>query len=427
MLFLDSTAQVSIPRRKINSFSHYMGHRKLTADFIFNGWELLPPGSVLITNEDGTLESITDTQHAGDEIENYEGMLVPGFINTHCHLELSHMKNVIAPGSGLIPFLTRVIKERSFPPTTIIESMKAAEKEMYHAGIVAVGDVCNTSDSISTKKKSAIQWFNFIEVIGFTQDKASERFAYGAKILAEFDDVFIQEDAEATFNHGPSSSLSPHAPYSVSEKLFELINEASRGKIVSIHNQESDAENDLYENKSGQVFDLYKSLGIDASFFKASGKSSLRTYMPWLNKPSAVLLVHNSFTNEEDILFSTDKSSKLPDIFFCICINANRYIESKNPPLYLLRKFNGTICLGTDSYASNWQLNILEEIKTIQRQFSDIPLPEILKWATINGAKALGMSGTLGSFEIGKQPGVVLINKIKDIKVADDAVARRII
>ena len=84
------------------------------------------------------------------------------------------------------------------------------------------------------------------------------------------------------------------------------------------------------------------------------------------------------------------------------------------PPIDLLRKNNRTIVIGTDSYASNWQLNILEEIKTIQQQTSNaIPLQEVLQWATINGAKALQVEENFGSFEKGKQPGVVLIDSMK--------------
>lgn len=410
-----------------------MGYRKLKADFIFDGTKLLGPGNVLITGEDGIVAGITSVQDAGDEIESFNGILVPGFINTHCHLELSHMKNVISPGSGLIPFLTRVIKERSSPLSVISEAMIQAEKEMYDSGIVAVGDICNITDSILLKSKSNIRWFNFIEVIGFTNDKAVERIDYASKVLAEYQQLFPRTNSNKqankrlpAFNYG-SSSLSPHAPYSVSQTLFELINEASRSKVISIHNQESAAENHLYENKSGRVFELYDNLKIDSSFFRPSGKTSLQTYLPWLQQTGAVILVHNTYTSEADILFVTSITNKFPDIFFCICINANRYIETKNPPLDLLRKFNCKICLGTDSYASNWQLNILEEIKVIQQQFPLIPLSEILQWATINGAKALGMNDKLGSFNPGKQPGVVLIDKMRDLKVCNDAVAIRVV
>lgn len=102
-----------------------------------------------------------------------------------------------------------------------------------------------------------------------------------------------------------------------------------------------------------------------------------------------------------------------PQTFFCLCINANQYIENALPPIEMLRKNNCTIVLGTDSLASNWSLNILDEIKTIKQNFPAIALEEMLQWATINGAKALQMENDLGSFEKGKKPGVVLIDEQK--------------
>jgi imidazolonepropionase-like amidohydrolase len=81
------------------------------------------------------------------------------------------------------------------------------------------------------------------------------------------------------------------------------------------------------------------------------------------------------------------------------------------PPIELFRKNNCAIVLGTDSLASNWRLNILDEIKTIRKNFPEIPLQELLGWATINGAKALEMDDQSGSFEKGKKPGIVLINE----------------
>ena len=98
------------------------------------------------------------------------------------------------------------------------------------------------------------------------------------------------------------------------------------------------------------------------------------------------------------------------------------------PPIELLRKNNSNIIIGTDSYASNWQLNIWEEIKTIQSEtFNTIPLAEILQWATINGARALQMDNTLGSFEKDKKPGVVLIEGLNDLAVTQHSSAKRIL
>jgi cytosine/adenosine deaminase-related metal-dependent hydrolase len=95
--------------------------------------------------------------------------------------------------------------------------------------------------------------------------------------------------------------------------------------------------------------------------------------------------------------------------FYCLCPNANLYISNVLPDIHLLMKEQCNIVLGTDSLASNHQLSIAEEIKTIQNNFPGISLETMLQWATINGARALQMDDTLGSFEKGKQPGVLLL------------------
>lgn len=390
-----------------------MGYRKFGATQLFTGREI-QTDQVLITNEEGRVEAITDVTTAGDNIEKLEGLITPGFVNTHCHIELSHMKGLIPPGTGLVPFLISVITKRNFPAEVISYAMKMAEKELYDSGTSAIGDICNTTDSIFIKNNSKICWRNFIEVIGLPAADAPKRFANAIDIFKQFD--FI------------TSSLSPHAPYSVSRELFEQINDASQQQVISIHNQESEAENALFRDKQGEMLHLYKNLNIDASSFKASGTTSLQAYLPWLNKASGLILVHNTYSSKEDVLFAQSQVSSMSDLFFCICINANHYIESATPPLQMLRQCNANITLGTDSYAGNRQLNMLEEIKSIQHAFGlSVPLAEILQWATLNGAKALQIQNRFGSFEPGKQPGIVWIDKVEGQRIGMDAVAKRIL
>jgi cytosine/adenosine deaminase-related metal-dependent hydrolase len=116
--------------------------------------------------------------------------------------------------------------------------------------------------------------------------------------------------------------------------------------------------------------------------------------------------VHNTFTREADILFAEASPHR---VFWCLCPNANAYIENCMPPVDLLLKHRAKIVLGTDSLASNHQLSILEEIKTLQVHFPDLLLEEILSWATSNGAGALDCQDQFGSFEAGKYPGIVNI------------------
>lgn len=381
-----------------------MAYRKFKADKLFTGFELLDKGQVLITDEKGIVQDIVPSQEAGDDVEIIQGILSPGFINCHCHLELSHLKNVIPPHTGLIEFLCSVVTKRDFDREVILKEIEKAEKEMYDNGIVAVGDIGNTADTLAVKNQSRIYWQNFIEVLSFTDAKAEENVNHYKNVLKELQRL-----------PGSRSSLVPHAPYSISPKTFELINEVTAGQVISIHNQEHPAEDELYKTGGGDYLKLFKIFGVNQSPFPVTGKSSLRSCLPYFNNGQTLLLVHNTFMPEEDIVFAKEyEASNNISLVWCLCPNANLYIENRLPPVELFMKYDCPIVLGTDSYSSNWQLSIIKEVQAIRAvpRFATVaPLSKALQWATINGARAMGIANVYGSFEKGKQPGIVLIEE----------------
>jgi cytosine/adenosine deaminase-related metal-dependent hydrolase len=391
-----------------------MRYLKFKADQIFDGYQLLDSDSVLITDEAGKIVEIVHSNNAGDDIQELNGILCPGFVNAHCHLELSHLKGKIAEHTGLVDFVKTVMKTRSEEKEVKEQQMVLAYEEMFRSGIVAVGDICNTTDSIAIKAKSAIHWHNFIEVSGFDVSQADKRM------------MLAREMAQAFASLSFPFSITPHAPYSVSANLFEQINDKSSSDLLSVHNQECAAENELFLNKSGDFLTLYKNFGIPIASFSATQKSSVQSWLPYFTQHQSVILVHNTFTDAADIDFILANSTIEP--FFCVCINANKYIEQRTPPIELLREKKATIVLGTDSYASNWHLNILSEIKAIQSETKHtIPLSEVLQWATLNGATALRMQDQIGSFEKGKTPGLVLISGIEEDKIVANSFSERIL
>lgn len=380
----------------------------------------------MITDELGSILEVTDKRDAGDDIESFAGILCPGFINAHCHLELSHLKNTIPEKTGLVEFVQQVMQQRWVSSGDKLNAaaekealMKNAIEEMYSSGTMAVGDICNTTDSILVKQNSPIHWHNFIEASGFIDAVAEKRLEDIATVF----NAFIEN------GFFDSTTFSPHAPYSVSKTLFELLNNLTAKQLITIHNQETAAEDELYSNKAGGFLSLYKNFGIDIAGFTPTGVSSLQSWLPYFTKGQSILSVHNTFISADDIAFAKGHAIKYGgNLFFCLCVNANIYIENKIPPISLLMQNNIPIVIGTDSYASNWQLNILEEIKTIQnRTDNTIPLQEILKWATFNGAKALQMDHLLGSFEKGKSPGIVLIENTDGLTLNKNSSARRIL
>lgn len=366
---------------------------KFKGTALFDGQKILSGDKVLILSEGGTIVDIVSADLAGDGVQEVEGILSPGFVNSHCHLELSHMKGIIPEGTGLPSFLTQVMEKRGQQDDAAI---KTAEEAMWESGISAVGDICNGTATLAPKQHSPIYYHSFVETMGFVPVAAQSRLDYSLSVLEQF--RRLNGDMH-------SCSVVPHAPYSVSKALFSLLSVMPGNTPISIHNQETAAENQLYADKTGAFLDFYQHFGMDTSAFVPTGGTSLPAWLPYF-KHLPVILVHNTFSTKEDVAFTKQHA---PNAYWCLCPQANLYIEKRLPDISLLRNEGCTITLGTDSLASNYQLSIWEEIQAIRGHFPAIPLEEILQWATLNGAKALGISARYGSFEKGKQPGVIVI------------------
>ena len=375
-----------------------MGYKKLKGDKLFDGYRFLEDDKTLIIDEQGTIRDLVALDEAGEDVQQISGILSPGFINCHCHLELSHMKGLIPERTGLGKFVLNVVQQRHFPDEEILLAIQKAEDEMLVNGIVAVGDICNNALTVSQKTKGRMYYHNFIETSGFNPEIARQRFERSVNFFGEY--------AKNYSIPVESNSITPHAPYSVTDELWGLLINFPGNHLFTIHNQEMAGENEWFMNKKGEMAALYSAMNIDVSFFKPSGKSSLQTYLSKFLHNQSVILVHNLHTSEEDVLFSKNSGQQ---IHWCLCPNANLYISSQLPNIDRLMNNDCTIVLGTDSLASNNQLSILAEMKTIQKHFPHIEMEKMLQWATSNGAKALQLDAVLGSFEKGKRPGVIII------------------
>jgi len=391
-----------------------MQYRKFKADYLFDGKNLLTHKNVLLTDTNGKIIDIVDANEAGEDIENFKGIVSPGFINAHCHLELSHLRNQITEKTGLIDFVFKVVSERYFPEDKILDAIEKGEKEMLKNGIVAVGDICNNCLSAVQKEKGNLRYYNFVETSGWLPQVATLRFEKSKTIY----DDFVKKNLRA--------SIVPHAPYSVSENLWEKMIPFFASKTVTIHNQENADEDLFFEEGKGDFTKMYQMMNLDNSFYQSKKIRSVESYFEKFSSAASVILVHNTFTKQKDIDFINEHKNKTQLVSFCMCPNANLYIENTLPPVNLFLKNDANIILGTDSLASNHQLNILEEIKTIIKFYPEIKTETFLQWATINGAKALQMDQTLGSFEIGKNPGVILIENAEGGKINADSKIRKL-
>jgi len=404
--------------------------RKISANKIYPITSSPIENGVVVVDENGKIIAIDVLEnHDKTEVEFFDGVIVPGFINAHCHLELSHLNGVAQTGTGLIDFISQVIKNRNHSAEIIQEAIEREEKNMINSGIVAVGDISNTTDTFAQKEKGNLHYYTFVEYFDLFQEENTEN------IIAQYDAVFNQLAETERIK----KSKVPHAPYSVSKKLFERLCHSERseesskmfrfaqhGKTISIHNQETIPENELFLTKTGDFISFYERIGFKTEAIPNLQKSAIHYALAYLQKENSNLFIHNTLSTKADIESAHQKLGK-ENVFWATCPNANLYIENSLPNYKNFIETNATVCIGTDSLTSNWQLNILEEMKTILKYQSYVDFETVLNWATINGAKALGFAEVLGSIEVGKTPGLVIIENMENGKLTEKSFSRKVI
>jgi cytosine/adenosine deaminase-related metal-dependent hydrolase len=371
--------------------------RLISGHYVFTGREFIKNG-VVETDNAGRIVSLSSLGDAVEEREHTEffnGIIVPGFVNAHCHIELSHMKGIIPQHSGMTDFCKSIMLYRNSDVDKQISAMYEADKLMENEGIVAAGDVSNNVLSIEMKKNSRLIYHTFVETLNLNPKLADEMISVSKTIKQRFE------------KEGLRASVTPHAPYSLSEKLFEMsVKEANHAGIVSIHNAESVDETELFANKKGKMRDLF---GKYLDLFLHEYDNSVNRILKYIDPETRMLLVHNTHTGEQSLKQVLKQHEKTT---WVLCPASNLYIENRLPDINLFSKYNLHIAVGTDSLSSNTNLSILEELKILDSAFPATGLHNLLRWATLNGAEALNLDKELGSFDTGKRPGILLLSNI---------------
>jgi aminodeoxyfutalosine deaminase len=375
--------------------------RYITGTLIFDGTRYMPEGTVLVFDGQNLLKEIVLGSGVDPLlVERFEGVLSPGFINVHGHLELAHMKGMIPEKTGLTGFAQHIIGRRNEVAADIrLQHMREADQFMYKHGITAAGDISNTVESFEVKSESKIAYHTFIELIALNPDRSGAVFTEGVHLL------------EQLRREGLRGSLAPHAPYSVSKELISRIAlyDYQQGFPLSIHNQETAEENMFFEGKQNAIHSMYGKLGLDVAWFTPPGTTSLEYYEEVLASCHSVL-VHNTFTSTYDVQRVKEKN-----ISWCFCPRANLYIENTLPDY---RLFHADKCVvGTDSLASNYDLDILGDANLLLRS-GGFSAEQVLRMLTSNAAAALQWHEDFGNLLIGKNTGLNLLDvKEKEIKL----------
>lgn len=387
-----------------------------SAQYIFtNSGNPLKRG-VICTEDDGTIISVEDSKGRLSEkhsVEFYNGIIVPGFVNCHCHLELSYLKDEIPPESGLASFLMAVNTIRNSLKKDVTKAIEEADNEMFREGIVLCADICNNASTFLVKKKSRIKYLSLLEVFGIDSSRAEARMNEILEVAKKAEEMDLPH------------WLVPHSVYSVSLPLFRLIkNHSSENKVTSIHFMETADEEQLLEKHSGSLMENYKKFLLPV-FDLNLAKDHITAVTEEMSSSGNLVLIHNTFVRSDQI----KQLNKRTGIYWCLCPRSNLHIEKKMPPVDVMSAENCNIVIGTDSLSSNSSLSILEELKTIQLHFPSFSLETLIGWATINGAKSLGDEKQTGSIEPGKKPGLILLKNtdLVNLKLLPGTTARRLI
>lgn len=359
----------------------------IKVDKIFNGEQFIQGADTVAINN---YKIIDITRICEENVKSYSGILVPGFINSHCHLELSYLHNEFTPQRGMISFLREMLNKRHlFEKELILQKARDWDAQMQKNGIVAVGDIVNSVDTLNIKKTSRIHYLNFVEVFGLNKHFADNIFKKATEIFEDFK------------RHSLRAEIVPHSPYSLSEDLWKKYFDFEKNteKISSFHFLESYAEKIFIQKGHSEMSEYFnKELGYDEESYRHLHEKYAVYLEKQLHKNKQVLLVHNTYLSEEDM---EDLQGYLEKIYFCLCPNANLFIENKLPNVNLITHYSSNICIGTDSLASNHDLSIMREMNTLLKYFPTLTLQDVLKWATSNGAKALGIEDRYGYIQKG--------------------------
>ncbi len=344
-------------------------------------------------NNEGVITSLSSTTPIDTDAVIYiKGAIMPAMVNAHCHLELSYLQGKINKHTGINNFIAELEVLKTNDTNTIHQYAQVAQQTMRNNGIIAVGDISNTDATFHIKAQEKLYYHTFVELYGFSPSRAQTAYTSGLELLNKL-------------SNG-KASLTPHAPYSVSKQLLQLINDHCKlnNTPLTIHTQESKSENEFFEHATGNTFSRIHSYGIDLSNHQATHQSALHYIAPQLPTTLRTQYVHNTFSTALDVEFTQTLN---PTTYWCLCPNANMYIENSLPNIPMLLQHNALVTLGTDSLASNDQLCIVAEMKTLQRYYPQLTTATLVQWATHNGAQFLGISNTYGSVAIGRNAQLV--------------------
>ena len=342
-------------------------------------------GAVVVNNEVildvGPADRI-GKQYSGEQIDFEHAVIAPSWINAHTHLELSYLRGKVPAGKSFVDWIRAVVNLRAqtSDPEKIIRSAREQSEFMVNTGTVLAGDITNgylLSDTLLDPRLNRIV---FYELLGFQPQQAKEILTQAL--------TKIQEERSRAIPV-------PHAPYSASAELITQIARLNR-KPQSIHAAESADEREFLEKGQGAFVEFLKFRGVWLDAWQPPGVSPIQ-YLDRLGYLQPMtLLVHGVQVSKKDLEIIAGKGCAV-----CICARSNHFTEVGRPPLEQYLEKNIPLCVGSDSLASNDDLDMNNELYYLYQNFKFNHPAQLIRMATVNGARALGRADNLGKLEKG--------------------------
>lgn len=395
-----------------------MDKRRVAASFVYTLDSDAPirNGFVEYDAEDGRILAVGE---CGPDEEVRQGAVVPGFVNSHCHIELSHLHGKFRKGTGMAGFIDQINALRDWAGADVKARLTQEWMDkMWKDGVSAMSDISNDDSSFKVKSSHKIYTRTFLEVFGSEPEMCDGVMSDVTK---------LKETADA---EGIDAAPTPHSCYTMSPQLLSASAAAGlESGYLSYHSQESQEEEDLLISGSGAMYENRKRSGMSTP--PVTGESSLKYFIDRLAaaKPAPydehILLVHNVCLKQGDI----DAAKRvMNNVYWAVCPLSNIFIHNALPPIPLMRENGLAITVGTDSLSSNDDLDMVKELVCIKQNFAEVPMNEILVWACLNGARFLSKEDTLGSIAPGKTPGIVFVSNVdEDGSFTSDSRSERLV
>jgi len=326
-------------------------------------------------------------------IDAADAIVIPGLVNAHTHLEFSDVDPPLDAAGGLPGWIERVIALRRGRATGIAGECRVAEAirrgldESAARGVTAVGEI-STGIPFGGYPVGGPRLRIFREALGLSAASAA---IAGAEAI---------RDVRRLLAAGVSAGISPHAPYSVAAPLAKPLVDAARCRSVplAMHVAESEAEAELLRSGTGPFRELFERLGV-----WPPGGPALLPAAEWISRlargPRAIVVHGTHLGRDQDAMA---RLARYRDrLCVAICPRTTLAISNTLPPVGLFREAGVRVAIGTDSRASNPDLSVLAECRTLVAAGVVSP-EEALRMVTVDAAWALGFERSCGMIAPGR-------------------------